>query len=74
MAGAARVSDSPLTQPEAEVVRSLAAGKCNKEVTATLGVSSSTIESHRSHIMHEMDFASFSDVIRYAIRKHPVEA
>jgi len=40
----------------------------------TLGVSSSTIESHRSHIMDGMDFASFSDVIRYAIRNHPLEA
>ncbi len=65
--------ESPLTNREIEVVRLLAEGKSNKEAAATLGVSSRTIESHRNHIMHKMNFSSFSDLIRFAVRNGLVE-
>ncbi len=61
-------SDSPLTEREIQVVQLLAEGKSNKEVAATLGVSTRTIESHRNHIMRKMNFTSFSDMIRFAVR------
>jgi DNA-binding NarL/FixJ family response regulator len=64
---------SPLTPRESEVVKLLAEGKSNKEVASTLGVSTRTIESHRNHIMHKMNFASFSELIRFALRMHVVE-
>jgi DNA-binding NarL/FixJ family response regulator len=64
---------SPLTPRETEVVRLLAAGKSNKEVAAALNVSTRTVESHRNHIMHKMGFASFSDMVRFAIRSNLVE-
>jgi two-component system response regulator NreC len=64
---------SPLTPRESEVVKLLAEGKSNKEVASTLGVSTRTIESHRNHIMHNMKFASFSELIRFALRTHVVE-
>ena len=38
-----------------------------------LGVSTRTVESHRNHIMHKMEFESFSDMVRFAIRKSLVE-
>ena len=62
-----------LTPRESEVVKLLAEGKSNKEVASTLGVSTRTIESHRNHIMHKMNFASFSELIRFALRTHVVE-
>jgi DNA-binding NarL/FixJ family response regulator len=58
----------PLTQREIEVVRLLGAGKSNKQVAGDLGVSCRTVESHRSHIMAKLNFNSFSDLIRFAIR------
>lgn len=61
-------SDSPLTEREIQVVQLLAEGKSNKEVAAALGVSTRTIESHRNHIMRKMNFTSFSDMIRFAVR------
>src|ERR1700732_4779515 len=64
---------SPLTPRESEVVKLLAEGKSNKEVALTLGVSTRTIESHRNHIMHKMNFASFSELIRFALRTNLVE-
>jgi DNA-binding NarL/FixJ family response regulator len=66
-------SESPLTEREIEVVQLLAEGKSNKEAAAKLGVSSRTVESHRNHIMRKMSFLSFSDLVRYAVRKKLVE-
>ncbi|MBZ5696788.1 MAG: response regulator transcription factor [Acidobacteriia bacterium] len=64
---------SPLTPREIEVVQLLAEGKSNKEVAAALNVSTRTIESHRNHIMTKMKFASFSELVRYAVRNNLVE-
>jgi two-component system response regulator NreC len=64
---------SSLTPREIEVVRLLADGRSNKEVASTLGVSTRTIESHRNHIMNKMNFASFSELIRFAVRSNIVE-
>jgi DNA-binding NarL/FixJ family response regulator len=64
---------TPLTPREIEVVQLLAEGKSNKEAASELHVSTRTIESHRNHIMHKMEFASFSDLVRFAIRNNLVE-
>lgn len=63
-----------LTPREVEVVQLLAAGRSNKEVAAELGVSPRTIESHRNHIMKRMNFRSFSELVRFAVREKLVEA
>jgi DNA-binding NarL/FixJ family response regulator len=65
--------NAALTPRESEVVKLLAEGKSNKEAASTLGVSTRTIESHRNHIMRKMNFASFSELIRFALRTHVVE-
>jgi DNA-binding NarL/FixJ family response regulator len=67
------LAGTPLTPREVEIVQLLAEGKSNKEAAAALGVSTRTIESHRNHIMHKMNFESFSDLVRFAIRKSLVE-
>src|SRR6202047_2171137 len=67
------LSSSALTPREIEVVKLLAEGKSNKEVASNLDVSTRTIESHRNHIMHKMNFASFSELIRFALRTNLVE-
>ena len=63
----------PLTQREIDVITLLAQGKSNKEAASALGVSARTVESHRNHIMRKMNFASFSDMVRFAIRNKIVE-
>ena len=63
----------PLTPREIEVVQLLAQGKGNKQVAGALGVSTRTIESHRNHIMHKMNFQSFSELVRFAVRSNLVE-
>ncbi len=64
---------TPLTARELEIVQLLAAGRSNKEVAARLGVSTRTIESHRNHIMRKMSFASFSEIVRFAVRNGLIE-
>ena len=67
------VAGSPLTTREVEVIQLLAEGKSNREVAAELGVSTRTVESHRNHIMHKMNFSSFSELVRFAVRNNLVE-
>jgi DNA-binding NarL/FixJ family response regulator len=63
----------PLTQREIDVMTLLAQGKSNKEAASVLGVSARTVESHRNHIMRKMNFASFSEMVRFAIRNKIVD-
>ncbi len=65
--------EAPLSQRELEVVQLLASGKSNKEAAASIGVSTRTVESHRNHIMRKMEFESFSDLIRFAIRNNLIQ-
>jgi DNA-binding NarL/FixJ family response regulator len=63
----------PLPTREVEIVQLLAEGKSNKEAAAALGVSTRTVESHRNHIMRKMNFTSFSELIRFAVRNNLVD-
>ncbi len=62
-----------LTPREQEVIRLLADGKANKQAAAALGVSVRTIESHRLHVMRKMEFTSFSELVRFAVRNKLIE-
>lgn len=66
-------SGERLTSREQEVVQLLAEGRSNKEVAATLGIGTRTVESHRANIMSKLHLGTFSDLMRYAIRKKIVE-
>lgn len=68
------IPGTPLTPREIEVVQLLALGRSNKEVATELGVSTRTVESHRNHIMRKMNYTSFSELVRFAVRNHLVDA
>ena len=63
-----------LTAREREIVQLLAEGKSNKEVAVALGISVKTVETHRTNIMHKLDFHSITELVHYAIRNKMVEA
>jgi DNA-binding NarL/FixJ family response regulator len=67
-------ADEPLTPREREVVQLLSEGQSNKEVASELGISVKTVETHRSVIMRKLRLRAFSDLVRYAIRNHIIEA
>src|SRR5690242_7982825 len=60
----------PLTNREVEIIQLLAEGKSNKQAAAELGVSNRTVESHRTHVMKKMNFRSFSDLVRFAVKNN----
>jgi DNA-binding NarL/FixJ family response regulator len=65
---------SRLTPRQIEVLQLLAEGKSNKEIGATLGVTTKTAETHRAQIMARLDLHSKTELVRYAIRNRIIEA
>ncbi len=62
------------TSREREIIQLLAEGKSNKEVATILGISVKTAETHRATMMRKLALHNLSDVVRYAIRNHIIEA
>jgi len=63
-----------LTARQREIVQLIAEGKSNKEVATTLEISVATAETHRANIMRRLEFHSLTDLVRYAVRNHIIEA
>jgi two-component system response regulator NreC len=64
--GAAAID--PLTQREREVLRHIAEGKTNKEVSQQLGMSVKTVESHRRNVMTKLNIHETAGLVRHAIK------
>jgi DNA-binding NarL/FixJ family response regulator len=71
--GEAAESGQTLSAREREIVQLLAEGASNKDVARALGISVKTAETHRSNIMRKMEFASLSDLVKYAVRNKIIE-
>jgi DNA-binding NarL/FixJ family response regulator len=69
----AQESAQALSAREREIVQLLAEGASNKDVARALGISVKTAETHRSNIMRKMEFASLSDLVKYAVRNKIIE-
>jgi DNA-binding NarL/FixJ family response regulator len=67
-------SGGRLTPREREIVQLLAEGLTNKEVATMLHISVKTAETHRTNIMRKLDLHSVSELVRYAVRNHIIEA
>src|SRR5277367_5137136 len=63
-----------LTSREREIDQLLAEGKSSKEVASSLGISVKTAETHRANVMRRLECHSVSELVRYAIRNHIIEA
>jgi DNA-binding NarL/FixJ family response regulator len=66
----AEVGRNRLTPRELEIVQYLAEGKTSKQVSALLGISVKTTETHRSNIMRKLNFHSVSQLVMYAVRNN----
>ena len=63
-----------LTAREREIVQLLAEGRSNKAVSALLGISVKTVETHRAAIMKKLGINSIAELVRYAIRNSVIQA
>ena len=69
LAGTLEPMASPLSDREREVLQLLAEGRSGKWIAAKLGVSVTTIDSHRKHIMDKLGLHSIAELTKYAIRE-----
>ena len=69
-----RRPDDVLTPREKEVVRHLVLGRINKEVADAIGVSLTTVISHRRNIMDKLSIKSLSALTIYAVMHGIVKA
>ena len=58
-----------LSEREREVFQLIAEGRVNKEIAEILGLSPSTVETHRARIMEKLDVHSAVEIVLYAVRK-----
>jgi NarL family two-component system response regulator LiaR len=58
----------PLTERETEVLRLLAQGQSNKEISRTLNITEQTVKTHVSHILDKLGVPSRTQAALYAIR------
>ncbi len=56
-----------LTRREHEVMEQVIAGHSNREIAASLGVSTKTIEVHRARVMDKMQAGSLAELVRMAL-------
>jgi DNA-binding NarL/FixJ family response regulator len=71
---AGRKNGLRLTARQKQILQLLAEGKSSKEVAVTLNISVKTAETHRANIMRRLDCHSVTELVRYAIRNHIIEA
>ena len=64
---AKRAEEDPLSDREREVLRLLALGHTNQEISTQLFISVRTAETHRAHIMQKLRLSSRADLVRYAL-------
>ena len=58
-----------LSHREREVFQLVAEAKTNKEIAALLGISPSTVETHRAKIIQKLDLHSATEIALYAVRR-----
>jgi two-component system response regulator NreC len=68
--GARVAAEAPdaLSERELDVLRMVALGHTNTEIADMLRLSVRTVETHRAHIHEKLDFASRSELVRYALQ------
>jgi DNA-binding NarL/FixJ family response regulator len=67
--GDGQLPTDPLTPREREILKLVAEGKSNKEISELLFISIRTVENHRANIMNKLKIKKTADLIRYAIQK-----
>jgi len=66
-------SGHDLSDRETEIMKLLAEGYSNKEISEMLLISVKTVEVHRANIMKKQNFKNITELVRYAVRNHIIE-
>lgn len=58
-----------LTAREEEVMRLIAKGYSNKEISNQLKIAVKTVESHKANVMEKLELRNRTEIVRYAVRQ-----
>jgi len=61
------ISYESLSIREKEILRLLAGGMTNKDISESLCISINTVETHRKNIMKKLNLHNLSDIIKYTM-------
>ena len=64
---------APLSGRETEVLKLMASGRSTKEISQTLHIGKTTVDTHRRNIMEKLSCENVADLTRYAIREGIVD-
>jgi two-component system response regulator NreC len=64
---------TPLSTREIEILKCIAQGLSNTEVSKKLFISARTVDNHRTNIMKKLDVHNIAGIIRYAIQNNIIE-
>ena len=67
--GEAADSYDTLSERERQVLRLIGEGHTSQEIADTLGISASTVQTHRAHIMEKLNLRKRSELMKYAVRR-----
>ncbi len=65
---------SILSTREREVLHQIAEGRAAKEIAVELGISTKTVEAHRTSLMRKLGVRKATELVRYAVRHGLIEA
>lgn len=65
--------DDQLTPRQVEILKLIARGMSSKEIGFELGLSSKTVDVHRSRVMERLGVRDMASLILYAVRKGLIE-
>ena len=63
-----------LSAREREVLHLIAEGLAAKEIAVQLGISTKTVEAHRTSLMRKLGVRKATELVRYAVRHGLIEA
>ncbi len=58
-----------LSQRQRSVLQLVAEGQSNREIAATLGITESTVDTHRTELMRRLDLHDVASVVRFACQE-----
>ena len=69
MAGPARAKEPQVTPRQRDILRLIVKGQRMKEIAATLGLSTRTVEGHKYQMMEALGVTSTAELVRYALER-----
>lgn len=69
LAGPTKGTDDDLTERQLEIVKLVAQGLASKQIGLQLGLSSKTVDGHRTRILKRLNLNDIASLTKYAVRK-----